>query len=160
MHCVCCPIALVSLERNSGERKRDAGEKKGEKMREPRAQRRRGEGANECSAETRARTASRARERENERRERVRKTEIHEKARARDTEREREKGSGMQVHRGPIIRAGRPITYWFFTYDLIHYHSVIYICPTCCEFWGFAPRTGETPGKNAAQRRDSRATRR
>lgn len=28
MHCVCCPIALVSLERNSGERKRDAGVKK------------------------------------------------------------------------------------------------------------------------------------
>lgn len=27
MHCVCCPIALVSLERNSGERKRDAGKK-------------------------------------------------------------------------------------------------------------------------------------
>lgn len=35
MHCVCCPIALVSLERNSGERKRDAGvKKKGGKMRE------------------------------------------------------------------------------------------------------------------------------
>lgn len=31
MHCVCCPIALVSLERNRGERKRDAGEKKGRK---------------------------------------------------------------------------------------------------------------------------------
>lgn len=53
----------------------------------------------------------------------------------------------MQVHRGPIIRAGRPITYWFFTYDLIHYHSVIYICPTCCGFRGFAPRTRETQGK-------------
>lgn len=37
----------------------------------------------------------------------------------------------------PIIRASRPITYWFFTYDLIHYHSVIYICPACCEFRGF-----------------------
>lgn len=31
MHCVCCPIALVSLERNSGERKRDAGEKREKK---------------------------------------------------------------------------------------------------------------------------------
>lgn len=27
MHCVCCPIALVSLERNSDRRKRDAGKK-------------------------------------------------------------------------------------------------------------------------------------
>lgn len=34
MHCVCCPIALVSLERNSGERKRDAGKKGRKKMRE------------------------------------------------------------------------------------------------------------------------------
>lgn len=31
----------------------------------------------------------------------------------------------------------RPITYWFFTYDLIHYHSVIYICPARCGFRGF-----------------------
>lgn len=66
--------------------------------------------------------------------------------------RERERGSGMQVHRGPIIRAGRPITYWFFTYDLIHYHSVIYICPTCCGFRGFAPRTRETQGKMQPRR--------
>lgn len=31
MHCVCCPIALVSLERNSGERKRDAERKREKK---------------------------------------------------------------------------------------------------------------------------------
>lgn len=34
-------------------------------------------------------------------------------------------------------RHPRPITYWFFTYDLIHYHSVIYICPARCGFRGF-----------------------
>lgn len=31
MHCVCCPIALVSLERNSDERKRDAERKREKK---------------------------------------------------------------------------------------------------------------------------------
>lgn len=58
----------------------------------------------------------------------------------------------MQAYRGPIIRAGPPITYWFFTYDLIHYHSVIYICPTCCGFRGFAPRTREMQGKMQPRR--------
>lgn len=45
MHCVCCPIALVSLERNSGERKRDAGEKKREKKCVSRAHRGGGRGS-------------------------------------------------------------------------------------------------------------------
>lgn len=60
----------------------------------------------------------------------------------------RERDSGIQVHHRPIIRASRPITYWVFTYDLIHYHSVIYICTTCRGFWGFAPQTVEMQEKN------------
>jgi len=55
MHCVCCLIALVSLERNSGERKRDAG-KKGRKKCVSCARKRVG-----CS-KTSAETATRERE--------------------------------------------------------------------------------------------------
>lgn len=129
MHCVCCPIALVSLERNSGERKRDAERKREKKC--VSCARKGGEG---CRLEGTNAAWKLYRERRKKQ------------------ERERERGSGMQVHRGPIIRAGRPITYWFFTYDLIHYHSVIYICPTCCGFWGFALRTRETQGKMQPRR--------
>lgn len=103
--------------------------------------------------------------------ERVQRTEIATSGREMEGGRERERRKksrvregerNARVHRGPIIRAGRPITYWFFTYDLIHYHSVIYICPTCCGFRGFALRTRETQEKMQPHRdaRDERCLRR
>lgn len=116
------------------------------KMREPRGE----ESRPWRTSAARGNERARVRERESER---DRATERQRKKRKERAEsRARQRGSGIQVHRGPIIRAGRPITYWFFTYDLIHYHSVIYICPTCCGFRGFAPRTRETRGKMQPRR--------
>ena len=45
-----------------------------------------------------------------------------------------------------------PITYWFFTYDLIHYHSVIYICPACCrDFVDFADFVTPSGGREGGR---------
>ena len=145
MHCVCCPIALVSPRPETGNetcvRRREKEEKKKKKKKSgpastvwPRDEdreslvRARGVARSDASEGYAPRVCA---ERGTERRRNARP--MHPPTCIAES-------GGVQVYtRGQSFAAARPITYWFFTYDLIHYHSVIYICPACCrDFADFA----------------------